>query len=138
MGVVTSFVASVQEPAPGLERQAIIDLSAIANNIRHLRSLVAPAQFMAVVKADAYGHGAVPVARTAVAAGANWLGAAHISEALALRAAGMRCPSWPGCTPPPATSPQPLPTTSIWAAQAGSWSTLLPLPGPCSAPHAST
>ncbi|POH57581.1 alanine racemase [Arthrobacter glacialis] len=90
--MVTSFVASVQEPTPGLERQAIIDLSAIANNIRHLRSLVEPATFMAVVKADAYGHGMVPVARAAVAAGANWLGAAHISEALALRAAGLEVP----------------------------------------------
>lgn len=89
---MTSFVASVQEPTPGLDRQAIIDLSAIANNIRHLRSLVEPAQFMAVVKADAYGHGVVPVARAAVAAGANWLGTAHISEALALRTAGLAVP----------------------------------------------
>ncbi len=82
----------VQAPAPGLERQAIIDLSVIANNIRHLRELAAPAQFMAVVKADAYGHGAVPVARTAVAAGAQWLGTAHITEALDLRAAGLDVP----------------------------------------------
>ncbi len=82
----------VSAPVPGLERQAIIDLSAIANNIRHLRELAAPAQFMAVVKADAYGHGAVPVARTAVAAGAQWLGTAHITEALELRAAGLEVP----------------------------------------------
>ncbi len=85
-------------PAPnhGLERQAIIDLSAIANNIRHLREICAPAKFMAVVKADAYGHGAVQVARTAVEAGAQWLGTAHVSEALALRAAGLDVPilSW--------------------------------------------
>ncbi len=47
---------------------------------------------MAVVKADAYGHGAVPVARAALGAGANWLGTAHISEALALRAAGIEAP----------------------------------------------
>lgn len=75
-----------------MERQAIIDLSAIANNIRHLREISAPAQFMAVVKADAYGHGAVQVAQTAVSAGANWLGTAHVSEALALRAAGIEAP----------------------------------------------
>lgn len=75
-----------------MERQAIIDLSAIANNIRHLREICAPARFMAVVKADAYGHGAVQVARTALAAGANWLGTAHVSEALALRAAGIEAP----------------------------------------------
>ena len=47
---------------------------------------------MAVVKADAYGHGAVPVARAALEAGASWLGVAHISEALALRAAGIDAP----------------------------------------------
>lgn len=47
---------------------------------------------MAVVKADAYGHGAVPVARAALEAGAAWLGVAHISEALALRAAGIEAP----------------------------------------------
>lgn len=86
----------VPAPATGPERQAIIDLSAIANNIRHLREIVAPAKFMAVVKADAYGHGMIPVARTAVAAGAAWLGTAHVSEGLALRAAGIDGPvlSW--------------------------------------------
>ncbi len=47
---------------------------------------------MAVVKADGYGHGAVPVARAALSAGASWLGVAHISEALALRAAGIEAP----------------------------------------------
>lgn len=47
---------------------------------------------MAVVKADAYGHGAVPVARAALSAGARWLGVAHISEGLALRAAGIEAP----------------------------------------------
>ncbi len=47
---------------------------------------------MAVVKADAYGHGAVQVARAALGAGASWLGVAHISEALALRAAGIDAP----------------------------------------------
>ena len=47
---------------------------------------------MAVVKADAYGHGAVQVAQAAVAAGAQWLGTAHISEALALREAGFEVP----------------------------------------------
>jgi alanine racemase len=86
----------VPAPSHGLERQAIIDLSAIANNIRHLRELAAPAKFMAVVKADAYGHGMIQVARTAVAAGAQWLGTAHVSEGLALRAAGLEVPvlSW--------------------------------------------
>lgn len=44
---------------------------------------------MAVVKADAYGHGALPCARAALAAGARWLGTATPEEALALRAAGI-------------------------------------------------
>lgn len=93
---MSSFVAPVPAPSGGMERQAIIDLSAIANNIRHLRDIAAPARFMAVVKADAYGHGMIPVARTAVAAGAEWLGTAHVSEGLALRTAGLDVPvlSW--------------------------------------------
>jgi len=74
------------------ERQAIIDLPAIFHNVRCLRSMVAPAKFMAVVKADAYGHGMLPVARTALAAGADWLGTAHVSEALQLRGAGLDGP----------------------------------------------
>lgn len=47
---------------------------------------------MAVVKADAYGHGALEVARAALEAGASWLGVAHISEGLALRRAGITAP----------------------------------------------
>ena len=79
-------------PAYAEERSAIIDLEAIRHNVRRLAAVASPAQVMAVVKADAYGHGAVPVARAALGAGANWLGTAHISEALALRAAGIEAP----------------------------------------------
>ncbi|MDQ0755545.1 alanine racemase [Arthrobacter sp. B3I4] len=74
------------------ERSAVIDLEAIRHNVRRLASVASPAKVMAVVKADAYGHGAVPVARAALSAGATWLGVAHISEALALRAAGIEAP----------------------------------------------
>lgn len=74
------------------ERQAVINLSAIAHNIAQLRSIAAPAKLMAVVKADAYGHGMIPVARTALAAGAHWLGTAHVAEALKLREAGIDAP----------------------------------------------
>src|SRR5690625_1789794 len=45
-----------------------------------------------IVKADGYGHGLVPVARNAIAAGANWLGTAQLTEALALRRAGVTSP----------------------------------------------
>lgn len=67
---------------------ATVDLGAIAHNVDVLRQ-TSGAGLIAVVKADAYGHGAVPVARAALAAGAAELGVAHIDEALALRAAGI-------------------------------------------------
>jgi alanine racemase len=89
---VNSTAASEPVRTIAPERQAIIDLSAISHNIRALRSIAAPAKLMAVVKADAYGHGLLPVARTALAAGADWLGTAHVSEALQLRAAGVDAP----------------------------------------------
>ena len=73
-------------------REARIDLDAVRSNLSALRALVAPAQTMAVVKADAYGHGAVPVARAAVEAGTEWLGVADLGEALGLRAAGITAP----------------------------------------------
>ena len=73
-------------------REAVIDLAAIHNNMAHLRDLVGTPHAMAVVKANAYGHGAVPVARAALAGGADWLGVADIDEALALRDAGIDAP----------------------------------------------
>ncbi len=62
------------------------------HNVRHFVRLTSPARVMAIVKADAYGHGAEQVARAALEAGATWLGVAHISEALALRSAGISAP----------------------------------------------
>ena len=73
-------------------REAVIDLGAIAANVVHLRELIGTPHTMAVVKANAYGHGAVPVAQTALAAGVDWLGVADIEEALELRAAGIGAP----------------------------------------------
>jgi alanine racemase len=74
---------------------AEIDLDAIAANVRTIAA-VAGTDVMAVVKADGFGHGAVPVARAALAAGATWLGVTSSAEALALRAAGITGPvlSW--------------------------------------------
>ncbi len=69
---------------------AEIDLSAIAANVALACRLAGPeTRVMAVVKADAYGHGAVPVAKVALAAGAAWLGVAIPEEAVPLRAAGI-------------------------------------------------
>ena len=71
---------------------AEIDLGAIAKNVGCAARLAGPAAgVMAVVKADGYGHGAVPVARTALASGATWLGVAIPEEAAPLRAAGLAC-----------------------------------------------
>lgn len=67
---------------------AVIDHAAIAANLGAVAAAAEGAAVMAVVKADAYGHGAVEVARTVREAGAPWLGVALPSEALALRAAG--------------------------------------------------
>ena len=67
---------------------AVIDLSAVRANLRQIRALAGNAAVMAVVKADAYGHGMGPVARAARREGAEWLGVALPSEALALRAMG--------------------------------------------------
>ncbi len=72
--------------------EARIDLDAIAANTRWFADRAAGARLMAVVKADGFGHGAVPVAATALAAGATWLGVARLREGLALRAAGLRAP----------------------------------------------
>lgn len=69
--------------------RAEIDLAALRANVRALRARTPGAQLMAVVKADAYGHGAVPCARAAIEAGAAWVGTATPDEALALRAAGI-------------------------------------------------
>ncbi|HWH25807.1 MAG TPA: alanine racemase [Pseudolysinimonas sp.] len=75
-----------------LWREARIDLASIRSNVELLRDIVAPAQLMAVVKADAYGHGMVPAAIAALDGGADWLGVADIDEALALRSAEITAP----------------------------------------------
>ncbi|MEO5920885.1 MAG: alanine racemase [Pseudolysinimonas sp.] len=76
----------------GRLREARIDLEAVRANLAIFRELAAPAQTMAVVKANAYGHGALGVAQAAVDAGADWLGVADLDEALALRSAGIESP----------------------------------------------
>ncbi|NNN38123.1 alanine racemase [Streptomyces sp. S3(2020)] len=81
-----------ETPAPRstpLRARAEIDLAALRANVRTLRALAPGAALMAVVKSDAYGHGAVPCARAAVEAGATWLGTATPEEALELRRNGL-------------------------------------------------
>ncbi len=70
-----------------------IDLSAIAHNTRQVQSLVGPmVRILASLKADAYGHGALKVARTVLHNGASMLGVATVSEAMPLREAGIGAP----------------------------------------------
>jgi alanine racemase len=101
---------------------AQIDHAALVHNLQAVRAAAPDVDIMAVVKADAYGHGAVPVAATARQAGAAWLGVAMPGEALALRHAGDtgRILAWlwspgdpdlPGCI----ASRVDLAVSSLWA-----------------------
>ncbi len=69
-----------------------VDLDAIRHNVREIAQLVSPATFCAVVKADGYGHGDVPVAEAAIEAGAEWLAVATVGEGVRLREAGLQAP----------------------------------------------
>ena len=72
---------------------AQVDLKALRNNYREIKKQLKPnVKLCAVVKADAYGHGAVPVARIAVASGAEYLAVATLSEGIELRQAGFTTP----------------------------------------------
>lgn len=72
---------------------AEVDLSAIAHNVQVTRKVLKPGtKICAVVKADAYGHGAVPVATAALAAGVNYLAVSMTQEAVELREAGIMAP----------------------------------------------
>ena len=73
-------------------REIVIDLGAVVSNVERLRVLTGTQHLMAVVKANAYGHGALPCARAALAGGADWIGVAEIPEALALRRGGIDAP----------------------------------------------
>ena len=75
--------AQCARPPAATTSRAVIDLAAVAHNGRRLAQ-VAGVPWMAVVKADAYGHGLGPVALTALSAGASWLGVAQLAEALSL------------------------------------------------------
>jgi alanine racemase len=69
-----------------------VDLDAIRHNVEHLRSVVAPSTVWAVVKANGYGHGAVPAANAALDGGAEGLCVALVEEGIELRDAGIDAP----------------------------------------------
>jgi alanine racemase len=79
--------------------EARIDLDRIKANIKHLKEF-SGAPVMAVVKADAYGHGLIPVAQAALDAGASMLGVALLEEAITLRTAGITAPILAWLVPP--------------------------------------
>ncbi|MCI6574840.1 MAG: alanine racemase [Actinomycetaceae bacterium] len=65
--------------------RAVISRSAFEHNLSKARELAGTAEVMAVIKADAYGHGAVPIAQWAIAAGVHWFGIAQLAEAMDVR-----------------------------------------------------
>ena len=79
--------------------ESVVDLSAIKANVALLKAK-AGVDLLAVVKADAYGHGLVPVAKAALDGGASWLGVALLEEAIALREAGITAPILAWLVPP--------------------------------------
>ena len=79
--------------------EARVDLDRIKSNIKHLKGF-SHTPVMAVVKADAYGHGLVPVAKAALDAGASSLGVALLEEAITLREAGITAPILAWLVPP--------------------------------------
>ena len=85
---------------------AEIDLDAVRHNAGVLKRVAGSAALCAVVKADAYGHGAVPVALAALQGGASWLGVAVVEEGVELRRAGMTAPILVLSEPPPDAMPE--------------------------------
>ncbi len=97
---MAGVVATPISLTPGVLAEVVVDLGAIAHNVRVLREHAGGAQVMAVVKADGYGHGATRVAQAALGAGAAELGVATVDEALALRADGITAPVLAWLHPP--------------------------------------
>lgn len=82
--------------------RATVDLARIRHNVTYLKGLTKPGcLLMAVVKANAYGHGDLEVSRAALTAGADWLGVALVEEGERLRAAGFTSPIFLFFEPPP-------------------------------------
>lgn len=86
---------------PGRPTFVDVDLGSIRRNVNALASLVAPSELCVVVKADAYGHGDVPVAEAALSAGATWLAVALVEEGIRLREGGIEAPILLLSEPPP-------------------------------------
>lgn len=106
---------------PPVRAEAVVDTDAIGANVALLRTrLTAGTLLMGVVKADGYGHGALPAARAMLAAGADWLGVATPEEALSLRRAGIDAPllCWLSA---PGEDPTPLIEAGVDVGVSASW-----------------
>ena len=89
---VESAVAALSD-GPHRPVWAEVDLDAISHNVRAIKQQLSPATaLMVVVKANGYGHGAVPMAKAALHHGAQWLGVAIVEEGINLRQAGITAP----------------------------------------------
>lgn len=96
----TPLTPSTPPAATAVNGEVVVDLDAIAHNVRVLCEHAGRAEVMAVVKADGYGHGAAAVGRAALAAGAAELGVATIGEAVELRRSGITAPVLAWLHPP--------------------------------------
>ena len=93
-----------------------IDLSAIRHNVGVARSLIKPStRLLAVVKSDAYGHGAVRVAKTALQSGANYLAVATVDEGIKLREGMVGAPIVLLSEPPATAAPLAVDIDRFWA-----------------------
>ncbi|MDQ3541566.1 MAG: alanine racemase [Chloroflexota bacterium] len=89
----SSIVKAIAEHWNGRPVLAVVDLDALAVNVQTLRTLIGPdVRLQAVVKANAYGHGDVPIARSVLASGADSVAVATVDEAVQLRASGIAGP----------------------------------------------
>lgn len=97
---------TLQNMSWGGPSRAVVDLDAYTHNLEVARRFAeSRADIIAVIKADAYGHGAVPVARAAARAGVSMLGVATVQEGMELREAGLDTPVLVMVTPPPGDLP---------------------------------
>lgn len=94
-GVSPGETSTISQTCGGIYQRAWveIDYGALAHNVRQFKSLLSPqTELMAVVKADAYGHGACGVSQTVLEAGASWLAVATVPEGIELRQTGIKAP----------------------------------------------
>ena len=100
--LASTFTGSSSGVSQSLGSRAVVDLNAYAYNLKVVRNLIPKdCRVMAILKADAYGHGAVRIAQRALAEGVSMLGVANVEEGIELRAAGIDAPVVVLMQPPP-------------------------------------